>query len=121
MINSKTKHPDLAWELLKDLVAPDIAAEWNYPTSHLACRKDAVIGKYAEDEFLQWATTTLEYSSLLPRVEGFATWKKLLDDVVKDYLLAQGTSPEECMDIFAEKAIEELGADRVKALPPYSL
>jgi len=121
MINSKTKHPDLAWELLKDLVAPDIAAEWNYPTSHLACRKDAVIGKYAEDEFLKWATTTLEYSSLLPRVEGFSTWKKLLDDVIKDYLLAQGTTPEECMNIFAEKAKEELGADRVKALPPYSL
>ena len=121
MINAKTENPDLAWELLKDLVAPEVVAEWNYRTSHLVTREDAVIGRYAEDEFLKWAVSTLEYATMRPVVEGFVQWKRALEDILKDYMLAEGRTPEECMELFAERVTEEVGAEKVKALPPYSL
>lgn len=121
MINAEAEEPDLAFELLKEMIAPDVAAEWNYRTSHLVTRADAVTGAYADDPFLVWATDITEFATLEVPIEG---WKKFADLywlVVKDYLLTGDYTPEWCMDKFAELCVAELGADAVKALPPYEL
>ncbi len=120
-IYAKTKYPDLAWELVKELVKPEYMAEWGYRTSHLVPAEDAIIGKYAEDPFLKWAAKVMEYSvpkPLIPEVKKYLT---ILNTVVYDYLLPKALSPEECMELFAELAVKEIGKDKVKALPPYTL
>jgi len=118
---AKSKHKDIAWELLKELVKPEYMAEWGYRTSHLVTAEDAMIGKYAEDPFLKWAAEVLKHSLPKPLIPGVKKYLTLLKRVVIDYLLPEAKTPEECMDIFAEMATKELGADKVKALPPYKL
>jgi len=120
-IYANTEHPDLAWELLKELVKPEHMAEWGYRTSHLVPAKDAVIGKYAQDPFLKWSENVMEYTLPKLLVEDVKKYTDSLKSVIYDYLLPKATTPEECMDIFAEQVIEKVGEDKVKALPPYTL
>lgn len=115
-INAKTENPDLAWELVKELVEPDIMAKWGVDTAHLVARRDAIIGDYAKDEFMTWAAEALELEGAKAK-PCLAETKKYLDtlkSVVKDYIVDAGESPEECLKIFASKVTEGLGADKVK-------
>ncbi|HID90724.1 TPA: extracellular solute-binding protein, partial [Candidatus Bathyarchaeota archaeon] len=120
-INAKTEHPDIAWELVKDLVAPEVTAEWGYRTTHIAGREDAIIGRYAEEEFLVWSAEITKFARPFPLIPGLKKYRDALKKTLMDHLLAEGKTPEECMDIFAELAIKALGRDAVKAIPPYEL
>jgi len=113
VISSKTEHPDLAFELLKELVKPEIVSTWGWETAHLVVRKDAVIGK---DKFLKWATTALDYAWSKPCDPGYSKYISVLKGVVRHDLIEEGKKPEECMNIFASQLIEKLGADKVKEL-----
>lgn len=116
VINAKTEHPDLAWELVKELSSPELIAQWGYETSHIVTRSDAVIGAYAEEKFLEWATTALEHSEPKPVFSGYKKYTSTMKRVYMDYLVAEGRSPEECLDIFAEEAKKELGSEAVKEI-----
>jgi len=114
VINAKTKYPELAWELVKELSKPEIIAQWGYETSHIVTRSDAVLGEYAKEPFLKWATTVLEHSIPKPIASGYKKYVDTFKRVVIDYLVAEGKSPEECLSIFVNEAIKELGSDAVK-------
>ncbi|RLE72774.1 MAG: hypothetical protein DRJ37_02015 [Thermoprotei archaeon] len=114
VINAKTEHPDLAWELVKELCKPELIAKWGYETAHIVTRDDAVLGSYAEEPFLKWATTVLEHSIPKPVYSGYKKYTSTFKRVVIDYLVAEGKSPEECLEIFAEEAAKELGSEAVK-------
>ena len=114
VVNAKAKRPELAWELVKDLSSPELIAQWGYETSHIVTRSDAVIGKYAEDVFLKWATTVLEHSVPKPVASGYKKYMHVLKSVIVDYLVAEGKTPEECVKIFAEQVTKELGEGLVK-------
>ncbi len=117
-IGANSKHPDLAFELLKELVKPDIMADWGYKTSHLVARSDAVIGDYAKDEFLKWNTEAMEkYGVAKPLALGARKYLSLLKETVEKELITAGKTPEECMEAFAAAVTKELGADAVKEKP----
>ncbi|RLE63072.1 MAG: hypothetical protein DRJ38_08400, partial [Thermoprotei archaeon] len=111
---AKTEYPDLAWELVKELCKPELIAKWGYETAHIVTRDDAVLGSYAEEPFLKWATTVLEHSMPKPVYSGYKKYTDTFKRVVVDYLVAEGKTPEECLAIFAEEAAKELGSEAVK-------
>ncbi len=117
-IGANSKHPDLAFELIKELVSPDIMADWCYKTSHLVARDDAVRGDYAKDAFLRWNTEAMEkYGVAKPLALGARKYLSLLRQVVEKELVGAGKSPEECLEAFASLVKSELGAELVKEKP----
>lgn len=115
-IGAKSEHPELAFELIKELVKPEVMSSWGYKTSHLVARADAVIGDYAKDVFLKWNTEAMEkYGVAKPLALGIRKYLKVLQDTVKKELVTEGKTPEECMEAFAAAATAELGADKVKS------
>lgn len=120
-VYAKTEHPDLAWELIVELVKPEVMAEWNYRTSHLVPAEDAVVGSYSEDPFLKWATEVLKTTLPKPVIPEVKKYLTQLSIVVKERMLPEGLTPEECMNLFAELLAKEIGEDKIKALPPYTL
>jgi len=117
-IGAKSENPELAFELIKELVSPDIMADWGYKTSHLVARSDAVIGDYAKDAFLKWNTEAMErYGVAKPVVAGTSKYLSILKEIVEKELVYAGKTPEECMEAFASAAAAKLGANAVKEAP----
>ncbi len=117
-VGANSKNPELAFELIKELVSPDIMANWGYKTSHLVVREDAIIGDYAKDEFLKWNTDALmKYGVSKPLTLGTRKYLSILKQIVEKELIAAGKTPEECMEAFASAVAAELGADAVKTKP----
>lgn len=116
VISARTKEPELAFELIKELTRADIMAKWGYETSHLVVRTDAMIGDYAKDKFLEWNTEALKYAVPKPTTTLFNKYMDALKEVLRNELLINGRTPEECLDIFAEKVTEKLGEENVKEI-----
>ena len=117
-IGANSKNPELAFELIKELVSPDIMADWGYKTSHLVARSDAIVGDYAKDVFLKWNTEAMEkYGVAKPLATGARKYLSILKEIVEKELVAAGKTPEECVEAFASAVAAELGADAVKEAP----
>jgi len=116
VIPATAQDPDLSWELIKMLVAPEVVSKWGKLTTHFVARKDAVIGEYAKDEFLKWATDLASKCfRTRPTVYGAKKYYNTWQDVVYHDIIEAGKKPEEALDIFASKVTETLGADMVES------
>ncbi len=117
-VGANSKEPELAFELIKELVKPEVVSVWGYKTAHLVPRKDAIIGDYAKDEFLKWSTEAMaKYGVSKPRALGTRKYLNILKDIINKELIGAGKTPEECMEAFASAVAAELGADAVKTKP----
>lgn len=117
IISARTENPELAFELVKELTKADIIATWGYETSHLIGREDALVGDYAADEFLAWNTGCLQYAVPKPCSPLLSRYWDTLNAVLTNDLLVDEKTPEECLEIFAQRVTEELGEENVKELP----
>ena len=113
-ITSACKNPDLAWELIKDLVAPEICSTWCISTSHPVARADCAIGEYAKDPFMMWATAYVkDYGVARPQVYGISKYRNDFKKAMSE-LIGTGISPEEAMEKFASMVSKDVGAENVK-------
>jgi multiple sugar transport system substrate-binding protein len=113
-INAECKEPELAFELIKEILKPKHNAKWGLDTAHLIARDDALIGDYAADPFMKWATSCLEYAVPKPFSPDFKRYNDSLKEVLDNYLVELGKSADESVKRFGELLTEKIGADKLK-------
>jgi multiple sugar transport system substrate-binding protein len=117
-INADTKHPDLAFEILKALENPKALSFHNSFTAHVPPRNDVELNEeFARDpaviDFMERATKKLmPYSTYRPGTPDYPRISLLIQKMVESVCIGEQT-PEQAYHWYVSKLKEIVGLDHI--------
>lgn len=84
VMNSKTRHKDLVFNILTLVSKPSLNLKHALASSHLVISKEAASSReFTEDPFLKRATSFLKYTNSVPNHEKYYYYEKAFFDAIK--------------------------------------
>jgi len=115
-INAQTKHPYLAFELLKFILSAEFRAEMNATTGSPAIRDDAKkYPVYGTKKYLVKAEEKYPFGKTFASPPGIDKITTAVCEAT-EYIITEKMTAEEALDYFERRATDLLGAEKVKKI-----